>query len=298
MQIRSVKPTTIGYFFAAGATITAVNTYFTSKFILNETSLYQFGVLWFSFALIYNLIFQAVTGKFGLYRLKAKQIGVLLIFLIIETISTSSFYYSIKLMENPAMVSFIGNLTPALVTILGIVILKENFTKIEYIGVFITILGSFMVSFRWTLDFSHLFVRGSEFVYITVLANSTNTIWVKKHIDSIHPTLLSTGRVAALLIFSLVFLFSGSEPFFPDRHVVFLAAYGAFIGPLCGSLMGYYALQYIPASRSILIQSVKSFMILMTAYWILHLLPLTYQIVGGLLTIIGVVIITTRKKNI
>lgn len=298
MQIKLVKPTTIGYLFAIITTFTAVNTYFTSKFILNISTIFQFGFLWYGFGLIYNLLFQIITGKLGLYKLSKKQVRIVLIFLFLETSSTTSFFYSIQLIENPAMVSFIGNLTPALVTVLGIFILKESFTRIEFMGVFLTILGSFMVSFRWTLDFSHLFVRGSEFVYLTVLANSINIIWVKKHIDTIHPSLLSTGRVIALLIFSIIFLLIQSEPFIPNGKAVILSAYGAFIGPFLGSLLSYYALQYIPASRSVLIQSVKSFLILMVAYWILHLLPLTYQIIGGLLTIIGVIIITTREKKI
>ncbi|MGQ9846509.1 MAG: DMT family transporter [Bacteroidales bacterium] len=298
MQIKSLKPTTIGYLLAIATTFTAVNTYFASKFILNTSTIFQFGFLWYGFGLIYNLLFQILTGKLGLYKLSKKQIRILLIFIFLETISTTSFFYAIQLMANPAMVSFIGNLTPALVTVLGIFILKETFTRIEFVGVFLTILGSFMVSFRWTLDFLHLFERGSEFVYLTVLASSTNSIWVKKHIDTIHPSLLSTLRLIALLFFSIIFLFVQSKPFIPNGQAVLLSAYGAFIGPFCGSLLSYYALQYIPASRSILIQSVKSFMILLAAYWIFHLIPLTHQIIGGLLTVMGVVMITIQKKNI
>ncbi|NSW44653.1 MAG: DMT family transporter [Bacteroidales bacterium] len=298
MRIKTIKPTTIGYFLATATTITAVNTYFTSKFILNKSTLFQFGILWYGFGLLYNFLFQLFTNKLSLYNLSKKQILILLLFLFLETLSTSSFFYAIQLMENPAMVSFIGNLTPALVTLFGIIILKEHFTRFELIGVLLTIIGSFLVSFRWQLDWSHLFIKGSGYVYLTVLAVSINTIWVKKHIDTVHPSLLSTGRVVALLLFSILFLYINKQPLLFSKSLLFLAAYGSFVGPFLGSLLGYYALKYIPASRSILIQSVKSFLILLTAYWLLNLLPLTIQMVGGCLTVLGVIIITGKPKKI
>jgi len=298
MKIKTIKPTTIGYFLAAATTLTAVNTYFTSKFILNECTLFQFGILWYGFGLIYNFLFQLFTHKLSLYKLSKKQILILLLFLFLEMLSTFSFFYAIQLMENPAMVSFIGNLTPALVTLLGIIILKEHFTRFELIGVLLTIVGSFLVSFQWQLNWSHLFIKGSEYVYLTVLAVSINTIWVKKHIDSIHPSLLSTGRVVTLLLFSFLLLVINKQPLVDSKRMLFLAAYGSFIGPFLGALMSYYALRYIPASRSILIQSVKSFLILLTAYGVLNLLPLTIQIIGGCLTVLGVIIITSRHKKI
>lgn len=298
MKISFLKPTTIGYLYAGATTITAVNTYFTSKFILNETTLFQFGFWWYGFGLLYNVLFQIITGKLALYHLNRKQVGILLLFLLLETISTTSFFYAIQDMANPAMVSFIGNLTPALVTVLGILILKEHFTRLEVIGVLMTICGSFLVSFRWTVDFTHLFIKGSEFVYLTVLAVSINTIWVKKHIEQIHPSLLSTSRVVALWLFSILFLMIKQNNVFINSRVVFLAAYGSLVGPFLGSLMTYYALQYIAASRSMLIQSVKSFMILITAYFLLNLLPLPIQIFGGILTVLGVIIITGRPKKV
>lgn len=296
MKISFLKPTTKGYLFAGATTITAVNTYFTSKFILNEATLFQFGFWWYGFGLLYNLLFQLFTKKLALYRLNRKQIRILFLFLLLETISTSSFFYAIQEMANPAMVSFIGNLTPAIVTVLGIFILKEQFTRFELIGVLLSICGSFLVSFQWTVDISHLFIKGSKFAYLTVLAVSINTIWVKKHIEQIHPSLLSTSRVLALLLFSLIFLKLKHENFFVNNHVVFLAAYGSLIGPLLGSLMTYFALQYIPASRSMLIQSVKSFIILIVAYFLLHLLPLAIQIIGGIMTVLGIVIITFKRR--
>lgn len=298
MKINSLKSTTVGYLLAGATTVTAVNTYFTSKFILNETTLFQFGFLWYGFGLLYNILFQFFTKKLSLYQISKKQAGILMLFLFLETVSTTSFFFAIQLMANPAMVSFIGNLTPALVTVLGILLLKERFSRFELIGVFMTIIGSFLVSFQWTLDFSHLFVKGSEYVYLTVFAVSINTIWVKKHIERIHPSLLSTGRVVALLFFSIIFIVVKHQPFVANNHTIFLAAYGSFVGPFLGSLMSYYALQYIPASRSILIQSVKSFMILLVAYFLLHLLPLTIQIIGGVFTVLGVIIITGRQKKI
>jgi drug/metabolite transporter (DMT)-like permease len=43
--------------------------------------------------------------------------------------ATGLFYFAILKMENPGVVSFIGNIGPIFVTVLGLIFLKESFTK-------------------------------------------------------------------------------------------------------------------------------------------------------------------------
>lgn len=295
MKNKTISSTKKGYFLAVLTIFTATNTYFASKYILLRVNVFQFGILWYGFALIYNFFYQFFTKQLSVYQIRRQQIFPFLIFLLLELISTTSFFYSIRQTINPASVSFISNLTPVLVTIMGVLFLNEIFNKLELIGVILAIVGSFLVSIHWPFRSNNLFIEGSEYVYVTVLASSINTIWVKKNIQHLHPSLLSIGRVFILFIFSLVALKITHDSFSFDKIAVLLASYGALIGPLFGALLQYYALIYIPASHLILIQSLKSFVILIVAYLLMGLFPIYIQVLGGIFTVVGVFLITYRK---
>ena len=292
------NPQTKGYLLAILAAFTATNTYFTSKYILSTNTVFQFGILWYGFGLIYNGGFLAITGQLKqIFTLSRKSYMVLLLFGIAELVSTTSFFTAIKLMDNPAIVSFLANLVPPLVTVFGILLLKERFNRIELIGVLIAIAGAFMVCFHWEIGLKSLFISGSEYVFVSVLFVSLNTILTKKFVASIDPSIFSITRVIVLLIFSLIALFTYSQPFYFSADSIYFALYGAFVGPFLGAYAIYYSLKYIPATKSVIIQSTKSFIILLFAYFLLGLWPLWIQILGGLFSVTGVILITAFKNN-
>jgi drug/metabolite transporter (DMT)-like permease len=100
-----------------------------------------------------------------------------------------------------------------------------------------------------------------------------------------------------LLAFSLVALSFSKDTFsFPNEAVIF-AMYGALVGPFFGAYAQYFALKYIPASKAMIIQSSKSFLILFMAFVILGLWPLWIQVVGGVLTVTGIILVTVKLKN-
>jgi len=289
---------TKGYALAILSAFTAANTYFTSKHILNLVTVFQFGILWFGFALIYNSAYIIFTRKFRkLFILPIKAYFILALFAFIEIIATTSFFIAIKLMENPAIVSFLGNISPALVTLLAMLLLKERFNLKEGIGVIIAITGVFFVSFRWSFKLDSLFVAGSEYVLLSAMAVSINIIIAKKFIHQLQPELLSITRVISLLLFSLIALLSSTQKFGFQSETVLFAMYGAFIGPFLGACAQYYALKYIPVSKVVIIQSSKSFMILLMAFVLLGLWPLWIQIAGGVLTIAGIIMVTVNSNT-
>lgn len=292
------NPQTKGYLLAILAAFTATNTYFTSKHILNTNTIYQFGILWYGFGLLYNGGYLAISGRFKqIFTLPRKSYFVLLLFSVLEGISTTSFFTAIKFMDNPAVVSFLANLTPVMVTIFGFIFLKERFNKYEILGIIIAIIGAFMICFHWEIGFNNLFVSGSEYVFISVLFLSLNTILTKKFVASIDPSMFSIARVITLLIFSIIAMLYNSQPFTFSSNSIFSAMYGAFVGPLIGAYAIYYSLKFIPASKSVIIQSFKSFLILIFAFILLGLWPLWIQVLGGILCIAGIILITVFRTK-
>lgn len=289
---------TKGYVLALISVFTAANTYFSSKYILGFVSVFQFGVLWYGFGLIYNSSAVVISGKHRtIFFLPKKYYLVLSIFALLEVIATTSFFKAIKLIENPAIVSFLGNISPALVVVLGILLLKEKFNKIEKIGIIIALIGAFLVGFKWTFHVDKLFVAGSEYVLISAVAVSINVIIAKKYINQIKPELLSFTRVFALFLFTVIAIFTLNQKFSFPKQVTIIAMYGAFIGPFLGAYAQYYALNYISASKVMIIQASKSFVILMFAFILLGLWPLWIQVVGGILTVSGIILVTLNNKQ-
>ena len=99
-----------GVFYAFGAAIALASSFIFSKSVLNHISMIHFGLLWFSMGVIWNGIwfllrqeYRNLPGSFGKKTVVAFAVAVF------EGLGTGLFYLAIKAMENPAVVSFIGN---------------------------------------------------------------------------------------------------------------------------------------------------------------------------------------------
>ncbi len=70
---------------------------------------------------------------------------------------------------------------------------------------------------------------------------------------------------------------------------------GSVLGPFLAVIAAYNALKYIEASRTSILGSTKSLFVLFGSYLYFHNFPQTLQIIGGILTIIGVLLISFGK---
>jgi len=62
-------------------------------------------------------------------------------------------------------------------------------------------------------------------------------------------------------------------------------------------LAGYYAMQYLEVSKSSVIGSSKSFLILLISYLWFGNLPMISQIIGGIVVILGAILIIVGKQK-
>ena len=171
----------------------------------------QFGLFWFSMGIIWNGIwflfhrdYREVKGDAGRKTLVAVAIAVL------EGAATGLFYLSIKAMENPAVVSFIGNLGPVFVTLMGMLILRERFQNSQLIGIMVTILGVFVINYReggfaGFTDPGSTYVIGAAFLFslATIVGRRWNQLLVPGYMSLIRSFLLA-------LVMALLFVQSGT----------------------------------------------------------------------------------------
>ncbi len=293
----NIQDKTKGYFLALVSTLAMANVYIFSKAALNDVHLFQFGFYWYGMALIWLILYLLVNKKARSslsiprsYLMKLSLIGIL------ELAGTVFFFIAIKTMENPAMVSFLANMTPLLITLLGILFLQERYKHIEILGIILTIGGAFMISYQKPGSGTGWLRKGTEWVFLSSLIYSVAFILAKKYITKLNPLILTINRVVFLGIFMLLALIVSGMSFLIPGPALRNIALGSFLGPFLTALAQYSAIKYLEASRTSIITSSKGFFVLLGALFYFHLVPTVWQIWGGVLTVTGVILITLGKQ--
>ena len=293
------NPTT-GIIFALGAAVALAASFVFSKSVLNKLSMVHFGAVWFTLGVVWNGIwflsqkeYRKLSGSFW------KKTAVALAIAFFEGAATGLFYMAIKAMENPAVVSFIGNVGPVFVTLLGLTLLRERFRKVQLAGIGITLLGLFVINYRQGgfagfTDPGALYVIGASFLFAMA------TITGRKYRDYLNPGYMSLIR-SVLLALVMIILFINNEgtglfdlSFSLWRDVIL----GSLLETLIVIIFAYQALKLIEATKTSLIISSKGVWTLILAWIFLGVFPSGFQLAGGILTLVGVTLITWDKSLI
>lgn len=286
-----------GYLFAILATVAISNVYIFSKAALNEVHLSQFGIYWFGIAIVSNLVYSISSGRYRKFKnIKTSYYKIFLGIGIIEIIATVSMFVAIDKIPNPSVPSFLRNLEPIFIVFLAFIILKEKYNLIEKIGIVLTIIGAMIISYRSGEGFFALFIDGVQYMVIACLFYAIRTVWVKHVIKKIDPLILNLNKLVFLFVAFIIYFMFADVGFLISKFALINIVIGAIIGPFFTSYAQYLALQYIDASRATLLQSTAGIFTLGFAYLYFGSLPLLYQIIGGLITIIGIWILIDGKR--
>lgn len=286
------KDTIKGYFYTILATVAFSNVYVFSKAALNEISLSLFLFFMCSIGFVINLIILGAKGGFAKLSTVPRTMWWIFPTLgVIEIFTVSTFYASINAIPEPAVTGFLGNLFPLFTTMLGIMFLKERFSPIETIGIFVVFAGALLTSYSGNLDWKAFFIPGVGFVVMNCLGAATATVIVRAKVNNLTPEILSFNRTFWLLIFFSCWVIIAGTPIAISVGAFTNTVFAAILDPVLAILLVYKAYQYIEASRGTIIQSSKGLMIIPVAYFYFGTLPLMHQIAGGIIAMIGVVII-------
>ncbi|OYT17567.1 MAG: hypothetical protein B7C24_01880 [Bacteroidetes bacterium 4572_77] len=292
----TLSPTTKGYFYAFVSVLATSNVYIFSKAALGQASLPLFGLYWFAFGLLWNVLYITKTGKLKyLKKLQTNNYLILLILGLLEIGSTSFFFMAISTVSNPAIVSFIGNINPVFITILGVILLRERYNKPEIMGIALILLGAFTVSYKGGNTFSSMFMNGTQYVLYSGLFAGASAIINKKNVKKLTPAIMALSRNIFLLIFSFSMMLLLKESFFINWYSLWNIIIGSILGPFLTVIAGYQAIKYIEVSRKSILSSTKGIVVMIGAYFYFGKFPELYQIIGGLISIIGVILISFGK---
>ena len=294
----NINPTVKGITLAFLATLGMANVYVFSKAALLEVNFFQFQFYWFGFALVWILPYLYATGIFEKIPVLSKDSFITLAIIgILELGAASLLFLSIQLAENPTTISFLSNLTPIFVTMLGIRFLGERFNFVEAVGIILTIAGVILITYTRDTTISEFFGAGSGWILVSSVFSSISIITAKSRIKNIHPGILTLNRVVFLFIVALLAMLIRQESFAISGRATLNMVIGSGLGPFLTVLAQYSALRYIEASRTMIIQSTRSLFVLVGSMIYLSILPQMLQLIGGLITIAGVIIMTWGKMR-
>ncbi len=294
--LKSLNPHIKGIILAFLATLGMANVYVFSKAAMLEVNFFQFQFYWFAFALLWILVYLLISGVIkNIRKLETRSLRNLVIIGFLELGAAITLFTAIRLAENPANVSFLSNVTPVFVTILGIRFLQERFNLIEAIGIILTMGGVIMITYTRDTTIKEFFGEGSGWILISSLLLSISIVFTKINIKNIHPGLFALNRTLFLFVFGVIAILIRNDSFRVPGSAIFNMAAGSFLGPFLTALAQYSALKFIEASRTMIIQATRGLFVLIGSMIYLSILPTSLQIIGGSITIVGVIIMTWGK---
>lgn len=293
-----LSPRAKGYSFALLATVAGSTVYIFSKSALEQVSLAQFGVYWFALAIAWNVLFALREKKNRkIPHIPLSTMKVLFLVGFIEIVATASFFASISYAPNPAIPSFLKNMEYIFVTLMGVILLQEKFARIEILAVVLTFSGALVISYQKGATLEAFLTGSSGFMLLATIFYGIRTIIVKKYIDVVTPTLIAINRSVFLFAFAVAMLLILQQGIAIPRHALLMILIGSFTGPFLTSLSQYNALVYIEASKSAIIQSTTAMFVLISAFLVFGRFPLVYQLLGGVLTIAGPMLLMIGKTQ-
>lgn len=288
-----------GVLLAFVSVIAVSNVYIFSKAALMAVSMPQFGVYWFAIGLTWIFLYGCTQRTYrSITQFAKKNLGILAVLGVIEVAGTYFFFKAIHTIANPAVTSFIGNVSPVFVIGLSFFLLRERFNRQELVGMMFAIAGAFIISYKGDTAFEDMFIDGTQYVLYYGAFAALSAVIIKKNITNINPIILTTNRSFFLLVFSIIALFSSEDSLVIASKPLLNIFIGASLGPFLTVIAGYLALQYIPLSKKAIISSTKGLFVLFGAYLYFGQFPDTITIIGGLTTIMGLLLIAFGKRKI
>ena len=292
----NITNNTKGILLAIGAALAVSNVYIFSKAALNEVHLVQFGLYWFGLGIVWNLIYIIASKKYKSFaKIKRSSYFALFLIALLEVGGTLFFFLSIKTVTNPTVVSFLANINPLFVVTMGVLFLKERLNRLEILGILIIFIGVTIISVKGTGNIGSFFIPGIQYILLSGFIYSIATVIAKKQIKFVDASFMALSRLLLLFVFSIGAIIVLELPTNIPLSALKNIAIGSILGPFLTATLGYMALKYIEVSKASMVQSVRSLFVLVGAYIYFGNFPTYWQITGGTITIIGIILISLGK---
>lgn len=285
-----------GFLLALISVFAVSNVYIFSKAALQEVHYIQFGFWWFAFALIWLTMYLIYKKSFNIFKeIPTKLYSILIVLGMLDILDTYFFFKAIHTITNPSVVAFISNISPAFIIIASILYFKERFNIWESLGIILALLGAFVISYNGNDTWRNMFVDGTQYILIMAVTTTLITLIIKKNIQKVSPIVLVINRTVFLFVFFVLSFLIMRENLSISNFAMQNILIGSLLGPFLAAVSGYLALQFIPVSQKAIFDSTRGLIVLIGAYLYFGKFPEVIAIIGGLISIVGVLFIAFGK---
>ena len=285
-----------GLLYAMTDVLAMTGVYIITKLFLNNIPFPVFGVYWFSAGLMWNVLIALVKPEvISKFKFQTKFLSFLVLIAMIDMTATLMWFKAIIDTDNPSLVSFMTNIGPIYAVILGYLFLKERFSLSEILGVIITLAGAVLIGYKPNFEIQTFLFSGAGLILISSFISAVGKVILKPRLKDYHPIILSINRIIFLLSFSFITSLYMDYDLSIEPNLILAIAAGSLLGPFIAAFAGYNALARLKVSTYAILNTSRSFFVLIVGFFVMGILPETYQILGGGLTVVGVLFITFAK---
>ena len=133
--------------------------------------------------------------------------------------------YGLKFTESPTITSLVIATNPLFAMAAGMLIFKENFSRLNILGVFITLAGLALVTYTRE-ETGALFIVGILILFIAVISEVSQIAFTKKLSDHYSPSVITMYQfLFGAVLFLPLFLTKGIQDFEPHLYLSWKVMY-------------------------------------------------------------------------
>ncbi len=285
-----------GYPFAFLSALSVSLVYIASKIIQKTMPIQIFLFWWFGLASVWAIIVLVIKRKDIIcYIGKLKQFKCFFVYFVISEATAAFMFFYVIGQINPAVVSFVGSITPLFVAVIAYFYIDEKLTPREMFGGFISVLGVVLI----TYVSPDIGIKYTLIIVAIVLVYSFNNVLIKKKTEDVPPILITLVRIFFLFITYFTYNLMAGGLRLPDQNEFIYLIAGSLLGPILGMFFLFTALKHVKSTQVSLIKNSQPFLVVIFSYIFLGTGITLSQLGAGSLIIIGIsLMISARRLSI
>ncbi len=278
---------TLGVLLSALSALTLAAGYITSKKLLQQISLLPFVFWWFASAAFFLFVIILVRKDISFFNKIKGEVKTAAVIAFLGVITSVLFFAALSFLE-PSFYAFLIRLATVVTIVLGVVVLKERFTRVELFGAVIALIGTFVLSY----DVGNFLTLGVALGVAAALTIGIQDFVWKTLVKDVHPISMNFYRTFASALAVLIYLLATKSFEFVPLVQAPLLLLGAFISPVLGVFLLIKAMANLEVSKVVAIRTIEPFIVMVFAFMFFNTLPDSRELVGGTMIVAGVSVMT------
>jgi drug/metabolite transporter (DMT)-like permease len=282
-----------GVLLAAGSGALLAAVVLMGKLALRTISPWGFTTFFFAFGAAWFALYLMIRGDWAAFRPSRKLLLAGLLITVID--GGYAFTWSAALsVLHPAVHGFLGHIADLLAATLGLIVLRERFSKLELLGMAVAFAGMFVMTARA----DSIALKGLILMVASGVFFAVNLVFVKRYTKAHSPQHLAFYRAVGIA----VAMMAVSVCFFDFRLLVgrewILMPLLGLVGPFLNYLLFFHAVKKMEVGRVTVVRMNYSLIVLVGSVLFYGQLPRTPEIIGGLLVFVGAATMILEKTRL